>query len=126
MTMKRCLTWAAILAASVLSAPVGAQESADFGIDRYAPGMDRDAVVNVESAAVPYHLAYDAGLALAYGHNPLLLRNTSSGDRAGDLVGRRLTLHAFGALALHNLVQIGVELPVVLHQARGDPPRADR
>ncbi len=118
----------AALAALLMSLPqpvlAQARERANFDIDRYSPGMDREAVVNLEAGSVPLHLVHDAALSLTYAHNPLLLARDVRGDteRAGDLVGHRLTARAVGAIGLFGRFELGVELPVIVNQGRGDAP----
>jgi hypothetical protein len=115
-----------------VAAPAAGQEEnaekAGFPVERLRPSMDRNGILDVESASVGDHLDYDVALWGSYALNPLTLsRRLPDGtvERAGIIVGHRVGAFLVGGVSLFDVAQIGAELPIVLLQLRGAPP-ADR
>ena len=116
---------ALLVALSLLGASQASAEKGSFPAERLRPAMDREGILDVESGAVHGHLDYDVGVWLGYALNPLVLyRRGDDGriQRAGALVGHRVGGNVVGAVSLFEWVELGVDLPVVLFQARGDVP----
>ncbi len=93
-----------------------ADDQAARGFDadphRYAVGIDGDFMV--ETAGVQPIGGWRAEILLDYTHGLLAI---SSGDnKVANLIDARLTAHAIGTYALLGRLELGVDLPVVLHQ----------
>ncbi|MCK5690627.1 transporter, partial [Myxococcota bacterium] len=112
--------------AFLLSSTAFAQTGAfkDFALDRYTPGIDRESVAGVELGEVPLHLSWDALLWAGYSHNVLMLARDDGDttDRVGSIIGQRFTTHLGASISLFDWIQIGVDLPFIASQARGDEP----
>ncbi len=101
-----------------------AEEPARFSAERLRPALGRDGILDVETADVPDHLDGDVALWLGYAHNPIAIYRRVDGglERAGALVGPRAGANLVLALGLFDWLQVGVDVPVVLFQARGALP----
>ncbi len=112
------------LAVSLLCAslPASAQQLAvedqRFSLERLRLSTTREGLIDVESAAVLPHLAWDFGLWVGYEKNPLVVNRISDGTRLGALVSDRVGASLFGSLGVLGFLEFGLELPVVLYQAR--------
>lgn len=100
-------------------------EPASFSAERFELSVDRDGVLNAEAAVVPSHLEWNLNLWLGGANDPVVLyeRQAEGTRRRGDLVGMRIGGSLSGALALYDLVQIGLSVPLVAFQRRA--PNAD-
>ncbi|NIR36609.1 MAG: hypothetical protein GWN07_11600, partial [Actinobacteria bacterium] len=98
-----------------------AVERQDFSVERFRLATDRGGILDVEWAAVPGHLQAQAALWIGYADDPLVLyRRDPDGnrERVAPLVDHRTTGSAVFALPLFDIISVGFELPVVLHQSR--------
>ncbi|MDP2344928.1 MAG: OmpA family protein [Deltaproteobacteria bacterium] len=120
--MRPCLLSALAVLASF--AAQAAEEPARFPAERFRPALSRDGIVDVEPGAVPAHLDADVALWLGYAHEPLALyRKGDDGlERAGALVGPRVGANLVLSLGLFDWLQLGLDVPVVVYQARGALP----
>ncbi len=115
-----------LLAASLVCAMGGvasaqSNEAASFPVERLRPSLDKEGIIDVESANIGPHLTQDAALWLGYAYNPLVLYRDQAGTpvRAASLVKHRLGADLVGSIALFDWVQVGVDVPVTLYQGRG-------
>ncbi|MBI5508913.1 MAG: OmpA family protein [Deltaproteobacteria bacterium] len=109
----------------VLGTPAAgpAAEVADFPAERFQLAVDRNGIVDVESADVGVPLALDLAVVSSYAHNPLVLfAEDANGrrERVGVLVGHRVGMSLVGAVTLLPRLRLGVELPFTLYQGRGE------
>jgi len=95
-------------------------EPSQASLDRWQPGLDLEAKVGVNSAEPPLLYSYELWLVPGYVHNLLEVTDDSNGI-TGSLLGHRLGLHLGGSMTLWRNLQLGVNVPVVLLQARGAP-----
>jgi outer membrane protein OmpA-like peptidoglycan-associated protein len=105
-----------------LGSSASAQEGS-FPAERLRPAMDRDGILDTEWGRVPDHLNYDVALWMGYALNPLVVSKTINGitTREGALVAHRVGANLVGAISLFDWVEIGLDVPVVLFQARDLP-----
>jgi outer membrane protein OmpA-like peptidoglycan-associated protein len=98
------------------------REPRNFPLERMRPAMDHRGVLDIESAVVPDHLAWEVALWLGYLNNPLVLNVEADGEveRVASVVGHRVGASLVGAIGLYEWVQLGVELPLILYQGRGE------
>lgn len=112
---------------AVALAPAGVRaqlaEPTDKALERWQPGLDVEAIAGVNVAARPLVGAYELWLNLGYAGNTLTVADYGAGTQ-GALVGPRFISHLGGSLTLLPRLQVGVNLPVILYQARGDAPPA--
>ncbi len=109
-----------VLVLVALGAPVHAQvASDDFGIERFRLSIDRSGVLDVESASVPLHKSWSAGVFVGFAHEPLVLYDKDM-QPIEALVDRRLTTGLVGSIALFDRVQIGAGLDLVGYQHGSD------
>ena len=73
------------------------------------------------SALVLHHLQWDVGLLLNYSDDPLVLTNYYD-EEVGSLVSRQLTGNLLFAIGIIDLLEIGVDVPLVLYQAGDEIP----
>jgi outer membrane protein OmpA-like peptidoglycan-associated protein len=119
--MSRLLLIALAVVATTARA---AEDPGRFVLERWRPAVDRNGILDVESGATLPSLELDAALWVGYANEPLALyRRTDTGlVRAGALVGPRAGAHVVVALGLLDWLELGVDVPVVLYQARGALP----
>ena len=111
-----------IVSALLGALPAMSQENANFPIERFRPAVDREGLLDVESAVVTEPFNYDVALWLGYAYKPLVLFEITDGDRteAGTLISHRIGANLVAAFTVHDRVELGLDLPLVLHQVRGD------
>jgi outer membrane protein OmpA-like peptidoglycan-associated protein len=97
-----------------------AQERGNFPGDRFRLSLTRSGLIDVEWASTAKHLSWDVGLLFNYSQNNLVLYRVSDNQRLGALIGSRLGANLFGALALFDWFEVGLDLPLVFVQTR-DP-----
>ena len=107
-----CLTFTI----AFLAAAAGHAEEAHFPLERFRPAIDGAGVLDVDSGTVGGHLQWSVGAFVNYALNPLVLRQ--DGARVGSLLTHRVGLDVVAALSLFDWVQLGVDAPFVLLQAR--------
>jgi outer membrane protein OmpA-like peptidoglycan-associated protein len=100
--------------------PIEFSESGDFNAERFRPALDRTGILDVESGVVGDHLSFDATLWTGYALNPLVLITTDENGarRVDGLVAHRLGANVVGAISVFSWIELGVDVPLVLVQAR--------
>ena len=110
------MRWVVAMVIVALAAPAHAQVASDeFGIERFRLSIDRSGVLDVDSASVPLHESWSAGVFVGFAHEPLVLYDQDRSPIAA-LVDRRLTTGVVGSIALWDRVQIGAGLDLVGYQ----------
>ncbi|MDP2341470.1 MAG: AgmX/PglI C-terminal domain-containing protein [Deltaproteobacteria bacterium] len=101
-------------------APIEFSESGDFNVERFRPALDRNGILDVESGGIGPHLSFDATLWTGYALNPLVLVTTDENGarRVDGLVAHRLGANVTGAVSVFGWIELGVDVPLVLVQAR--------
>jgi hypothetical protein len=100
-----------------LVAPAHAQAPTDgFGIERFHLGMDRAAVLDVDSADVPDHGSWSTAVWLGFEHDPLVVYDKQM-TAVDALVQRRLTTALVGSVALWDRLEIAVDADMVDYQS---------
>ncbi|MEO1174697.1 MAG: hypothetical protein AAFX94_21995, partial [Myxococcota bacterium] len=89
----------------------------NFDANRFRPSMSREGIMNVESPFVPGHLRWDATLWYNYADDPYVV--LQDGERIASLLKSRSDLNLIGALALFDILQVGLDVPLTLDQTRG-------
>ncbi len=107
----RLVVLAAALAAGGLRA-----EEARFSVERFRPAIDGRGLLDVDSAALGESFEVSAGAFLGYALNPLVLRQ--GGERVGALVAHRVGGDLAASLSLFDWVELGVDVPLMVFQAR--------
>jgi outer membrane protein OmpA-like peptidoglycan-associated protein len=107
-----------------LALPAGAQQESGFELQqlRPNPNLSRGAFVSLDSAVLP-HGEWRANVLFNYANNPLILYNRED-DRVSGAVTRQATLHLLGAVGLWDFLEVGLDLPLVVHQAGESLPEA--
>lgn len=114
------MRWVAAVLVLALAAPVHAQVASDaFGIERFRLSIDPSGVLDVDSAAVPLHKSWSAGVFAGFAHEPLVLYDKDM-KPIDALVDRRLTTGLVASLALWERVQLGAGLDLVGYQHGSD------
>lgn len=105
-----------------------AEDPGRFSVERFRPAVDRTGILDVESGTVVDPFEADVALWAGYAHEPLALYrrtpdNPGGGlERIGALVGPRVGANVVAVLGLTRWLELGVDVPVVLFQARGALP----
>lgn len=99
----------------VLCAPsAGLAEGFDLQQFSPMPNLSQN-FYSTASADVAAHLEWSAMAMFNYAHNPLVLSD-EDGKRLKALVSDQATLHLMGSLGLFDLVEVGVDLPLLVWQ----------
>lgn len=113
-----------LIAVVASSAIAQAELPQSFPAERLRPALDSNGIIDVEWGSVADHLGLHAGAWAWYAQNPMVLYTEDADgnlERAQTLVGHRLGGSALFSLGLFKRVQLGLELPFVLYQARPEP-----
>lgn len=103
-----------------LVAPAGAQVAGDdFGIERFRLSIDRSGLLDVESAVVPRHASWSAGVFLGFAHDPLVIYDNAM-SAIDALVDRRLTTGLVASIGLWDRLQVGAGVDLVSYQHGSD------
>ncbi len=122
---QRCLLSLVLLTSLTASAQQLATEVQSFPLERLRLSTNRNGLIDVESAALAPHLAWDVGLWLGYARNPLVLNRVSDDSRLGPLVSDRVGGSLFGSVGLFGFLEGALELPLIFYQGRpSDVPGA--
>jgi MYXO-CTERM domain-containing protein len=115
---RRAAVAAAGLAAVLASATAAHAQGEDtgFAVERFRLSMDDGGLFDVESGQVPAHLSWNLALWLGQSDDPLILYNKETGERVSDLVSQRFGGDLVGSIAAWGRVELGVTLPLILHQ----------
>jgi outer membrane protein OmpA-like peptidoglycan-associated protein len=112
-----------VLAAA--AGPAAAQvvdEPGDFPVERFRWTGSRTGILGAESGGVAATGSWDAGLWLGTADDPLVLYRETDGERTrvGPLVAQRTSATLVASYALWRRLELGIEVPLVLAQSRGD------
>lgn len=124
--MRRSTLLIAVVVVGATTAPAHAQlrESRDFPIERFRLALSRTGILGAESGQAAATGSWELGLWLGTAKDPLVLsRLEDSGARTElqALVARR-TAAAFAIAYGRARWELGLEVPLVLSQSRGDMP----
>ncbi len=120
--MKVCLSACAMaLAVAALALPAEAQRRFDPQCFHPTP-TQRDNPTGTWSADVLPDAAFEVGLLAHYDSAPLVVRDADR-DRIYSIVGHQASLHVIGGLGLFNLLEIGLDFPILLSQGGDAIPR---
>jgi outer membrane protein OmpA-like peptidoglycan-associated protein len=113
---------ALLAATAVLAVPAAASAQPDdvsrsFQLERFQPQPGRADVLGVQSARVGEHLAFSARLFADYAHQPLRLVSTVDDRFQHIMVSNQSHFTLTAALALKERFELGLSVPVLLHQA---------
>ncbi len=91
-----------------------------YSVERFRLSLGQEGLLGVEWAGVPSHGSWDLALWVGYAKNPLVVFENRDGtrERVGAFVKHRLGGSLVGALALFDWLQVGLDVPIVLHQSR--------
>jgi outer membrane protein OmpA-like peptidoglycan-associated protein len=94
------------------------QGAGSLDLERFRPGLDGSAILDVESADVGEANEVDAAAHLGYANAPMTGAIVENGERSAfRVVDHRTGGNITGALSLLPLFKLGFDLPVVLWQA---------
>lgn len=103
---------------AVLSAPSTARASG-FDIQQFHPMPDQEQSYFVApTTSVASHGQWSLFTIANFGNKPLVVRNYAN-EFETDLVSSQATVHLLASVALFERVELGMDLPIVVHQ-RGD------
>ncbi|MBI4821220.1 MAG: outer membrane beta-barrel protein [Deltaproteobacteria bacterium] len=94
----------------------GLEPLAKVSADRHQPALDGDGILGTEWAGLSTHLGWQLGLSLGYADDPLLAGTVGS-DELTRLVGGRTDARLMASLGLSNLLELGIEVPLILYQS---------
>ncbi|MDQ3262774.1 MAG: OmpA family protein [Myxococcota bacterium] len=112
------MTWKKVtLCLLALSSGALAQSVSGFELQQLRPNPNpsEGGFVSLSPTVLPRG-EWRAHAVFNYASNPLILYN-SLDERVAGAVSRQATLHLLGAVGLWNFLELGVDLPVVVHQA---------
>jgi outer membrane protein OmpA-like peptidoglycan-associated protein len=106
----------------LLALPAGAQSESGFELQQLRPNPDvyRGGLVSV-NAAVLAHGEWRANVLFNYARNPLILYNHLD-ERVSGAVTGQATLHVLGSVGLWDVLEVGLDLPLVVYQAGDSLP----
>ena len=99
------------------------EEVPSIPADAFRPALDANGFLDVEWGYVSGAKALDAALFSGYTLNPLVLGyrdGESAGVREAILVGNRVGAHLVASYGLTDWLQLGLDMPMVLMQNRGE------
>jgi len=109
-----------VVVLAALAVPGHAQVTSDaFGIERFRLSIDGRGLLDVDSADVPEHRSWSAGVFAGFAHDPLVVYDANK-EPIERLVDGRLTTGLVGSVALFNRVQIGGGVDLVGYQSGSD------
>jgi OmpA-OmpF porin, OOP family len=91
--------------------------AAGFDLDVWKPSATSTGYICEESARILSHRAVGLGMTFGYSRQPLVLRDQTNDDQKGDIVKDRFTGFVAAAFGIADRMDIGVRIPVVLHQS---------
>lgn len=105
-------------AQSDLLSQMAGQGAGSLEVERLRPGLDENAILDVESGAL--RTSSGASWSLWFGYNRAPLRATWTADGKSstiDLVGQRWGANLLSTIGINDGLQLGIDLPVVLFQS---------
>jgi len=115
--MRRREVTAAVAAFSVVLGVRNAAHGQGFDLDSFKPVAPTTGYLCEESTRLMPVGTLDLSLTFGYAYRPLVVRDQLNGGVAGDIVTYRSTVYLTAAYGLHERVDAGYRLPVVLAQA---------
>ncbi|TVR02788.1 MAG: hypothetical protein EA398_06965 [Deltaproteobacteria bacterium] len=107
---------AAVVLTLTLTLPTGSASAEGFDLQQFHPMPDqRNNYFGTASATVAPHLAWSAMALFNYANDPLVLRD-ADGERIESLVSQTGTLHLLFSLGLLDVLELGVDLPMIALQ----------
>ncbi len=111
-----------LAATAVLAVPAAARAQPDdvsrsFLVERFQPQPGAADVLGVQSARVGEHLDFSARLYASYAHQPLRLVSTADDGFRRIMVSNQSHLTLTASLAFLERFELGLSVPVLLHQA---------
>ncbi len=118
--MQNMIRSSLILLCFLCVTPINAQSVEPIGAinaETFRPALDREGIIDVESAEVRSHMDYDLGIYMWYANRPLLLvQRADTTQRVSELVKDRIGLSLMGSVSLAEWLELGLELPFMLYQ----------
>lgn len=107
-------------AAVMLSGVAGVQAEEGFDLQQFNPMPDQSRnFFSASSAEVAPHLSWSAMALFNYAHKPLVLRDADD-KRVGTVIDSQSTINLLGSIGLFGIGELGLDVPVVVHQPAGD------
>lgn len=107
-----------LLASLFTSSLAGAQDVRGVDIERFSPALDASSYLTIQATAPPGAWQWNTQLSLGWGYRPFTATN-AAGERFAVLDDRTTAALAF-QLGLGERGAIGIYMPLVLWQGRGD------
>ncbi len=107
----RSTVWPALISVALLPATAGAADVSGFDGQRFAPAAGMAGGFAVERPFVGPHLAYGFGLFLSYADDAVVTRDTTDAV-VGRPLDSALSFDLLGSLALFDLFEVGVDVPI--------------
>ncbi len=105
-----------LVAIALLLGPRPTAEAQGFDVQQFAPQpAQQHAFLTLASARHAPRNGWEAGFMLGYADDPLVLED-ADGERAQRVVGSQLTVDLLGAFAILDVLEIGLDVPLVLSQ----------
>src|SRR5690606_24919004 len=109
-----------VAAAVMLSGVAGVQAEGGFDLQQFNPMPDQSRnFFSASSAEVAPHLSWSAMALFNYAHKPLVLRDADD-KRIGTVIDSQSTINLLGSIGLFGIGELGLDVPVVVHQPAGD------
>ncbi|MEO0459706.1 MAG: OmpA family protein [Myxococcota bacterium] len=127
MVQSHRMLWCGVAGFIALSSSTALAQFTDdrrFDANRLRVTPSREDILNVYSGRVPEHLNWDMMLWLNYADDPVTLNSREadgSYERFLSLLKHRADAHLIGSLALFDVLQLSIDLPVTVYQERSDP-----
>ncbi len=104
---------------ATLAAPSAVFAADGFDIQQFQPMPNlKQNYFGTSSAEVAPHMHWSAFMLMNYANNPLVLLNDAD-ERVDSVIASQATLHLLGSLSLFNLLEIGLDLPLIVYQDGG-------
>jgi outer membrane protein OmpA-like peptidoglycan-associated protein len=108
------------VSAGVVAGQVSPAAADGFDLQQFQPMPDlRQNFFGTSSADVAHHMNWSAFGVFNYADDPLVLLNDDN-ERVDSLVASQGTLHLLGSVALFDLLEVGLDLPLIMLQGAGD------
>jgi outer membrane protein OmpA-like peptidoglycan-associated protein len=102
------------LAAVVLSASAGPAAAQGFDAERFVPAVGGESQFTVEHPATLFHLGYALGLFVDLADDPVIERDTATGEIVSRPLDLSLSTNLVASLGLFDRAELGLHLPVHL------------
>ena len=113
---------ATVVGIALASATAHAQAPANLSVQQFSPAPGGELnYMHVEGSHTLGHLRPSLGMALNHAYQPLVLANDTTGEVI-NLLEHQTQIDLVGAIGLGDKVQLGVALPVTVHQTAGQDP----